>query len=265
MTEAEWLAATDPEPMLAALAAAGKASDRKLRLFACACCRRPLSQWSERPRRPDRLFRGLDYLLGLPRRLIEVAEQFADGLAGAGELYDARVDGPDECLPGLDAECTTWSAAYSAALDHIDGRLAAGIASKAVKAMGRHAAEAVEPGAGEYPSSKAARVAKALAEGQERHEQAAYLRDIFGTLLFRGACIDPGWLTWNGGTVPRLAATAYEERVLPSGKLDRARLAVLGDALEEAGCNNPDLLGHLRGPGPHVRGCWPVDVLLART
>jgi hypothetical protein len=46
--------------------------------------------------------------------------------------------------------------------------------------------------------------------------------------------------------------------------LDTVRLAVLADALEEAGCADPDLLGHLRGPGPHVRGCWAVDLLLGK-
>jgi hypothetical protein len=36
----------------------------------------------------------------------------------------------------------------------------------------------------------------------------------------------------------------------------------LGDALEEAGCSDEEILAHLRGPGPHVRGCWVVDLLL---
>jgi hypothetical protein len=44
--------------------------------------------------------------------------------------------------------------------------------------------------------------------------------------------------------------------------LDTVCLAVLADALEEAGCDNADLPVHLRGPGPHVRGCWALDLLL---
>ena len=42
------------------------------------------------------------------------------------------------------------------------------------------------------------------------------------------------------------------------------RLAVLSDALEEAGCAEARLLDHLRGPSPHVRGCWAVDLLLGK-
>jgi hypothetical protein len=61
-----------------------------------------------------------------------------------------------------------------------------------------------------------------------------------------------------------LARAAYWYRLLPSGHLDPARLAVLADDLEDAGCTDPDLLGHLRGPGPHVRGCWAVDLLLGK-
>jgi len=64
--------------------------------------------------------------------------------------------------------------------------------------------------------------------------------------------------------VPQLARAAYEERQLPSGHLDAGCLAVLADALEEAGCREAELLAHLRGPGPHVRGCWAVDWVLAR-
>jgi hypothetical protein len=41
-------------------------------------------------------------------------------------------------------------------------------------------------------------------------------------------------------------------------------LPVLADALEEAGCSEAELLGHLRGLGPHVRGCWAVDLLLGK-
>jgi hypothetical protein len=46
--------------------------------------------------------------------------------------------------------------------------------------------------------------------------------------------------------------------------LDTVRLAVLADALEEAGCADADLLVHLRGPGPHARGCWVLELLLGK-
>jgi hypothetical protein len=57
----------------------------------------------------------------------------------------------------------------------------------------------------------------------------------------------------------------YEERELPSGHLDAARLAVLAGVLEEAGATDPRLLGHLRSPGPHVRGCFALDALTGRS
>src|SRR5262249_38974215 len=78
---------------------------------------------------------------------------------------------------------------------------------------------------------------------------------------FRPVTIDPAWLT---PTVITLATAAYNERSLPSGELDPARPAVPADALEEAGCQDADILGHLRSPGPHVRGCWVVDLLLGK-
>jgi hypothetical protein len=61
-----------------------------------------------------------------------------------------------------------------------------------------------------------------------------------------------------------LAQAAYEIRLLPAGTLDSLRLAILADALEEAGCLDTALLDHLRGPGPHVRGCFALDAILAR-
>jgi hypothetical protein len=87
------------------------------------------------------------------------------------------------------------------------------------------------------------------------------LRDIFGN-RFRPVSVSP---TCRAPQVVALAQAAYEQRELPAGHLDPARLAVLADALEEAGCDQADLLGHLRGPGPHVRGCFAVDLVLGRT
>jgi hypothetical protein len=76
--------------------------------------------------------------------------------------------------------------------------------------------------------------------------------------------VNPSWLSWNNGTVKRLAESAYHEQSQPEGTLDVARLAVLADALTDAGCTDTVLLDHLRGPGPHVRGCWAIDRLLSK-
>jgi hypothetical protein len=61
-----------------------------------------------------------------------------------------------------------------------------------------------------------------------------------------------------------LARAAYDERHLPSGHLDPARLLVLADALEEAGATDARLLGRLRSAGPHVHGCHAVDAVLGK-
>jgi hypothetical protein len=98
---------------------------------------------------------------------------------------------------------------------------------------------------------------------EETAAQHALLADIAGN-PFRQAVIDPAWLAWNDRTIPRLARAAYEERDLPAGTLSETNLAILADALEEAGCNDAGMLTHLRSPGPHVRGCWALDRLLGR-
>ena len=104
------------------------------------------------------------------------------------------------------------------------------------------------------------------AVAREEQGQADLFRDLFGSLPFRPLPpITPSVLAWNDGTVRRLAEEAYRERLLPQGRLDLQRLAVLADALEEAGCTDADFLGQLRGPGPHVRGCWPLDLCLGKS
>jgi hypothetical protein len=91
--------------------------------------------------------------------------------------------------------------------------------------------------------------------------QAALVRCIFGN-PFRPMAFNPAWQT---RVVVSLAQAAYDDRLMPAGTFNLERLAVLADALEEAGCDNAEMLGHLRGPGPHVRGCFAVDSLLAKT
>jgi hypothetical protein len=101
----------------------------------------------------------------------------------------------------------------------------------------------------------AAAFAQAAADpAAERAAQAALLRCVLGN-PFRPASFSPGWGT---PTVLGLAAAVSHE-----GRFaDRQALGVLADALEDAGCADAGLLGHLRGPGPHVRGCWAVGLIL---
>jgi hypothetical protein len=88
---------------------------------------------------------------------------------------------------------------------------------------------------------------------QEQTHQCELLRDIFVS-PFRPVTVEACWQT---SMVLALAQAIYDERGFDS-------LPILGDALEDAGCANRAILDHLRGPGVHVRGCWPVDLLLGR-
>jgi hypothetical protein len=90
-------------------------------------------------------------------------------------------------------------------------------------------------------------------QGAESRVQASLLRDVFGN-PFRPATIVPVWLT---PSVLAVAHSTYETRSFEE-------LPILADALEETGCTDADLLSHLRGPGPHVRGCWVVDLVLGK-
>jgi hypothetical protein len=85
-------------------------------------------------------------------------------------------------------------------------------------------------------------------------DYAALLRCIAGN-PFRPVMLDPSWLT---STVVALAESIYADRAFD-------RLPILADALQDAGCENEDVLAHCRGAGPHARGCWVVDLLLGKT
>jgi hypothetical protein len=253
MTEAEWLACTDPQAMLKTLPARG--NERKLRLFACACLRRI---WHLLPFGQDE------------RVALGMVEQFADGLIGKSEFdaFAASLGGDEEEAEDsseLEEALARMSAgnALHRAVETAYGfmrqprRLATAPRQvrRAALAVAREAARAVA-------TAKVTGVQvgpeRAEAEAGERRCQSDLVRDLFGPRPFRGRPAPaPRWLTWNGSTVVKLAQGTYDDRA-PD------RLPVLADALEEAGCADAGLLGDLRGPGPHVRGCWAVDLLLGK-
>ena len=88
---------------------------------------------------------------------------------------------------------------------------------------------------------------------QETVSQIGLARDIFGN-PFRSVAFDP---VWRSDTAVSLARHMYESR-------DFSAMPILADALQDAGCDNADILDHCRGPGPHVRGCWVVDLVLGK-
>ena len=80
-----------------------------------------------------------------------------------------------------------------------------------------------------------------------------FVRDIFGN-PFRPVTFDPRWRTSD---VLGLARAIYDDRAFD-------RMPILADALMDAGCADEQVLGHCRGDGPHVRGCWVVDLVLGK-
>jgi hypothetical protein len=90
-----------------------------------------------------------------------------------------------------------------------------------------------------------------LMRARELKAQADIVRDILGN-PFRPVTINPAWQTSNAVA---LAQSIYDDRAFD-------RLPILADALEDAGCDNADILNHCRQPGDHVRGCWVVDLVL---
>ena len=270
MTEQEWLRCHDPAVLVRYLAGRaastdprraqpgpgwmykrmqeerGRKYDRQLRLFAWAGARR---LWP---------------LLGEQgRRAVETSERYADGLAGPGELLEA--------IHASSWESSCWYAPPAGggrgarrARAAVQARLAAAQAAgggssgdSAAWALIRHAPMAAKR-AHFLPGIPAGATAK------EQQAQLALVREVLGN-PFRPVRADPAWLAWHGHAIPKLAQAIYDGRELPSGHLDAGRLAVLADMLEEAGCADADLLGHLRSPGPHVRGCFAVDALLRRS
>jgi hypothetical protein len=241
--KSEWLACTDPQKMLAYLW--GRARARKQRLLVCACCRRIWHLLSDES----------------ARHAVEVAERYTDGLIGDREWSDvyyalSEYHATTENDP---AEYVAATAVLTLSVQFLSPGFHRFITRGVFNAM-RAGARVFSSATGEFDSSDDCSMRMA----REKTEQAVVVRDLFGN-PFRPATISPAVLAWNDAVIVRLAQAAYDERHLPAGSLDNSRLAVLADALEEAGCTDADMLDHLRSPGPYVRGCWPVDLCLGKS
>ena len=208
MTEQEWLECGDPSIMEQFLQ--NGTSQRKARLFFCACCRHIWDLMTD-----ERCRQG-----------VVAAEAFADGKVTFSELEMAH------------------ESADAAAFDYVYD----------VFNMAELATQAKVDLNGWISSTSANH------SDDNLEWYCGPLRCIYGN-PFRPVVLKPAWQT---STVVALAHATYDNRILPAGTLEPDRLAVLADALEEAGCDNPDILGHLRGPGPHLRGCWVVDLILGK-
>lgn len=231
MDEAEWRAATDPGPMLEFLR--GKADERKLQLFICACCRR------------------IWHLLAdeRSRNAVVVAERYAEGQATREEL-EAAERGAADAFGAARPEGAPWDpdapfclASYAANAAHHTG---SGGNAPWTTSFAANAAAYAAAAHGD-PAWAAARLAELAA-------QAHLLRDIIGDPS-RPFEADLDWLDRKGGDCVRLA-----QEIAASGRFDDLpRLAV---ALRAAGCTDRKMVEHCRSGGPHVRGCWVIDALL---
>lgn len=198
------------------------ASDRKLRLFAVACCRH-IWELLPDPR---------------SRAAVDAAERFADGAATPAELQAARSAATKVLTErSRDAPDDRFRFVLFAASDTAY--------RKAWDAASMMPVDAAWPTCDEVVSN--------CTNYDILAAQADLIRDIFGN-PFSPAPIEPSWLT---PAVVDMAQGIYADRAF-------ARLPLLADALQAAGCENATILTHCRTTGPHVRGCWAVDLVTGR-
>jgi hypothetical protein len=222
MTEGDWLACDDPDVMLEFLR--GKASDRKVRLFAVACCRRIWHLLIDERSKNAVLVVERDADQARPEEVAEAFHESQCAFRACEYTSDRHAD-------------AAWTACQLAEPSEDRLEKAARVALLAANAAG-------------YPNDSSYSTDRDRIEVEYRH-RCHLLRGIFGN-PFRPASIDPAWLSPN---IVALAQVIYDKRAFN-------RMPELADVLEAAGCHDADILGHCRQAGPHVRGCWVVDAVL---
>ncbi len=247
MTEQEWLTFGSTEKQANDLLEFLRPDEnaRKTRLFKCACCRHLWRLLTD-----ERSREGV--LLAERRADGETSDMaYEEAVASTRAVWRKKEfwqEHENRFVPYM------FRSAAEVARDTTANRgfTALGIARMTFRALGAEA-EAV---AKSSPDIDAGRAAVRAAYQRMFMVQASYIRDIFAN-PFRPVSLSPLWLAWNDGAVRKMSQAIYDERAFD-------RLPLLADALEDAGCTSGDILAHCRGPGPHVRGCWAVDLLLGK-
>ena len=238
MTQDEWLASEDPAAMLRFVAQT--AGERRLRLFGCACCRRIWEVMQDER----------------SRAAVESAEAHAEGEISWEQLRAVYKPAERAYYDAYHRIAGRATNAYDSTPSAL-GERASAVEAACICAM-KHAGTAA--GAHRLAACAVARNWRAQPCPVERKAQAGLLRDVLGDGVMRRA-FDPAWRSRD---VMELAQAAYGCRNEPSGELELTRLGVLADALEDVGCDAV-ILAHLRSAGPHVRGCWAVDLILGKS
>jgi len=239
MTEAEWLACENPFRALHALG--DGPSERKRRLFAVACCRR-IEELVLR-------FKGA-------WRAVVLAERIADGAAVTDEAVRLRWRLPESAFLWIDGyreekENQTMYCAGHAAADCLDGVVGSAPAFTMPSGTLNDVAGAAAGAAAHWVRRNDREPIQERRVQAEQAAQSLLLRDVFGNPF----CHVTFSSSWRTETAITLAQQMYEAR-------DFSAMPILADALQDAGCDSADALDHCRGPGPHVRGCWVVDLVL---
>jgi hypothetical protein len=242
MNEHEWQTGNDPAAMLEHLS--DKTSDRKLRLFACACVR---LHW-ERLRYHAGRAEAVALHQHPARRAIETAERYAEGDASDGDLQTVRDQAEMSWAMASPFDQPANQAAWAATLE---------LAIEAARQAREFARlQAVRDAAYEVPPGWSEQQHNAEESRRECRRQVEVMFEIFGN-PFRPVKIDLNWLHCNSGAADAILQMVCEEQRY-------AELPYLADALMDAGCSEEALLRHLREPGGHVRGCWAIDALMGR-
>ena len=228
MTEEEWLAERNrSQYMIWSLLQPGKvqrtkAGKRKLRLFACGCCRM--------------IWHLLDNKILRPA--LEAAERFANGEADK-----------DEIQQWYERAQSLLGGGYSPEAPGVVALTAAHMVADAC--LSKAGSAAFGPTCMEL-----ALAGHSVGDLGGEAILCHLLRDVFGN-PFRPAVMNREWVEWNDRSLEAVARSIYQDRAFD-------RMPILGDALEDAGCDDETILAHCRGPGPHIRGCWVVDRILTK-
>jgi hypothetical protein len=209
----------------------GKVSERKLRLFACSCCRRV-----------ERFLKD-----EVVRKALDAAERYGEGRIRISTLdkWHRKAATARDLLRKAQGWTPGYMAYHAIASATVSGEFSAYL--DAHNFVAKAVAIATGQRRGSPSWNEAARAESAALSG--------LLRDIVGNPFRPPPVIDDGWLRWQGRTVGRLASGIYDGRRF-------GELPILADALEDAGCADAVILRHCRSGGEHARGCWLLDLLL---